>query len=183
MRPAGNFAVQPAALGHGYSQAAVIVRVVLRLRCRRVPLDRGPGELMRRSCRHARPVPGGRVDVSALVDRNAVAETLPGHAGLIEERKEELDQGWVAVDEADLLVDPVRLALRALAPVGDRAGHDDLAVRQLPELRCGGSGYGCPLSLPSGTLSGPIAPDTLGSPCPGLRIAQAGPAPAAAARP
>src|SRR5690349_14072746 len=175
MRPAGNFAVQLAALGHGYSQAAVIVRVVVPPRClRRVPLAHGPRGLMRRSCRHARPVPGGRVDVGALVDRNAIAETLTGHAGLVEERKEELDQGWVAVDEADLLVDPVRLALRALAPVGDRAGHDDLAVCQLSDLGGGVGAYGCSRGLPGATLSGPVAPDTLGCPCPRLRTARPG---------
>ena len=66
------------------------------------------------------------------MDVDAVAQTLPRHSDPIEEREKEPDQGRIAVDEADLLIDPVRLALRAFAPVGDRAGDDDLAVGQLP---------------------------------------------------
>src|SRR6516164_2168299 len=81
MCPAADVAVQSAAFDHGYMQAAVVVHVAVRPRCpRRVALEHGPVELMRRRCCHACPVPGGSLHVGTLVDQQAVAETFSGYS-------------------------------------------------------------------------------------------------------
>jgi hypothetical protein len=176
VRPAGDAAVEAAALGHRYLQAAVVIRVVAGPRCPRyVALEHGPGELIRRHRRHTGPVPGSGLYVRGFVDQYAVAEALSRYSGMVEEPEEELDQGRVAVDEADLLVDSVRLALCPFAPVGDRAGEDDLAIRQLPDLGCRSSADGRSRGLPDRMLSGPVTLDTLSGPTPRFCVAWPGP--------
>ncbi|HUB23641.1 MAG TPA: hypothetical protein VMA97_14845 [Streptosporangiaceae bacterium] len=56
----------------------------------------------------------------------------------IQEEQKERNEFWIAVRERDPIHSPVRLVLRALAPVGDGACDQDLAVGQVAD-----TGGGC----------------------------------------
>jgi len=80
-----------------------------------VTLDDGLDQLIRAYSDHARPVTSSGLNVGTFVDMHAVAEALSRHSGRIEELQKESDQVGVAVDETDLLADPVWLARGVLA--------------------------------------------------------------------
>jgi len=66
----------------------------------------------------------------------------------------------------------VRLALRALTPVGDRPGDEDLAVREVANLGSRRRHVDCPLGPPYLSFLCPVLSDPFGGSFPGFRIAQ-----------
>ena len=56
----------------------------------------------------------------------------------LQEPQEEADEARVAIHEDDSVGPAVRLVLRALAPVGDGAGDNQLAFGQFADLGPGG---------------------------------------------
>lgn len=108
------------------------------------------------------------------MDVDAEAQVRARRPGRVEESQKEPDQGGVAVGEDDAVAAPVRLALRAFAPVGDGAGDEELAIGQLADLGRGRfTGRGTP-GLAGGALGGPVAAGAFGRTLPALRVAQPG---------
>jgi hypothetical protein len=85
-----------------------------------VCFQHGPVELGRTSTCHALPELLRRGYICGLVDVDAEPQLPRLDTSLAKEAQRELDQPRVAVDKDDPLLAVVRLALGALAPVGDR---------------------------------------------------------------
>ena len=112
-----------------------------------VVLDSWLGELRLLSARNVSPEPVSGFHVSTLVDRHREYQVVMRHARGVQEAEEEPDQARVAIHEDDPFISPIRLALGPFAPVGDRAGDQELPVRELADLGGGRIALGRPLGV------------------------------------